>query len=73
MPPGGSYQIQTYTTHPWVFEDFEGTVYAVYVGAPLYSNGAFIACYLAAASAAHAASHLEAPPKAAYSFESAIV
>ena len=34
MPPGGSYRgLLTYSTHPWVLEDPEGTVYALYVGA----------------------------------------
>lgn len=33
MAPGASYRgLLTYSTHPWVLEDCEGTVYAVYVG-----------------------------------------
>lgn len=33
MAPGSRYSgLRTFTTHPWVLEDPEGTVYAVYVG-----------------------------------------
>lgn len=42
MAPGSRYSgLRTFTTHPWVLEDPEGTVYAVYVGTPPASRDAW--------------------------------